>query len=297
MSPKWTFWNKGETISANPSSPLSKVVTLSVPGGSGPIVQDYYAMVTGDFNMSFIPGGAKSVMENVTLNIGGTTLVEPGAEFELPVTAGSDMEVGAVSLIMNFPQDLVEVLDVSMENSGGMLDWNVYNDELRIGWNTQVPISLDAAETMLILKLRTSATFIQGNEIRFSLVSDPLNEMADAQFNTIPKARISVNVFESGTNATPDLPAAERLTLNNFPNPFADNTRITYTLPLSGHVNMWLNDITGRNAGVLVDTRQDAGNYSLNLDAAKLMPGIYTLTLKLETGKEELVKKIKLVVN
>ena len=55
--------------------------------------------------MSFTPAAGKSASESLTLNYAQTMQVQTGTEFELPLYAGMDMEVGAVSLIMNFPSD------------------------------------------------------------------------------------------------------------------------------------------------------------------------------------------------
>ncbi len=61
-----------------------------------------------------------------------------------------------------------------MNNAGGQLDWAVNGDELRIGWNTQNPIYLSASAELVTLKLRTTGKFIQGETIRLTLASDPL---------------------------------------------------------------------------------------------------------------------------
>ncbi len=296
MSPKWTFWNKGETISANPLTTLSKVVTLSVPGGSGPIVQDYYAMVTGDFNMSFVPGGAKSVTENVTLSIGGTTLAEPGVEFELPVTAGIDMEVGAVSLIMNFPTDKLEVTGVFLGSDlTNPMEYAVVGEELRIGWNSLIPVSLQTGEALLTLQLRTIGTLAQGETIRLSLTSDPLNELADGSYNTIQNALLFVDEIGGTTTGVPGVTLNGKLLLENHPNPFVDRTTFTYTLPADGKVTLELSSLLGSISEVLLNEWQTAGTHTFTADLSTYSVGVYTATLRLTGKNDESSRTIKVI--
>jgi hypothetical protein len=61
----------------------------------------------------------------------------------------------------------------------GRLDWAVSGDELRIGWNSLLPVEFDAGEDLVSIRLRTTAEFCQGGEIRFTLTPDPMNELAD----------------------------------------------------------------------------------------------------------------------
>ncbi len=87
-------------------NPYTGPANPSITVAGALITQDFYGLCTGDFNRSFIPGSSKAVSESLTLNYSQTIVVVPDMEFELPLSAGMDMAVGAVSLIMNFPSDL-----------------------------------------------------------------------------------------------------------------------------------------------------------------------------------------------
>jgi hypothetical protein len=283
-------------ISGNPSAPLSKVVTLSVPGGSVPIVQDYYAMVTGDFNMSFVPGGLKSVTENVMLNIGGTTLIEPGVEFELPITAGMVMEIGAVSLIMNFPTDMLEVTGVYLgTDPNSPMEHAVVGNELRIGWNALFPMSLNTGEALLTLKLRTIGTMAQDETIRLSLTSDPLNELADGNYNIIPNAQLFVDEIGGITTGVPEVTLNSKLKLESYPNPFVDQTTFAYTLPKEGRVVLELANMLGSKTVILLDEWQSAGNHTFTADLSRLNVGVYTATIRLHNKSDVITRTIKVI--
>ncbi len=290
----WTFWKTNDqTITQNPSP---TVLTLTVNTGSSPITQNYYGLVTGDFNMSFVPGGLKSVVENVTLNIGGTTLVEPGVEFELPVTAGINMEVGAISLIFDFPTDKLEVTGVYLgTDPNSPVDYAFVGDELRIGWHSLYSMSLNSGEALLTLKLRTIGSMAQGETIRLSLTSDPLNELADGEYNTIPNAQLFVDEIGGTTTGLPEVTLNSNLLLESYPNPFVDRTTFAYSLPKDGKVVLEIADMQGSKTDILLDAMQSAGNHTLTVDMSNYSVGVYTATLRLYSNHDVISRTIKVI--
>ncbi|KAF5055538.1 HYR domain protein [anaerobic digester metagenome] len=294
FNPRWTFWRAGETTITQ--NPLPNVLSISVPAGSAPITQNYYGMVTGDFNMSFVPGGAKSVMDNVMLNTGGTTLVDPGVEFELPVTAGMDMEIGAISLIIDFPADKLEVTGAYLgTDPTSPIEYALVGEELRIGWNALMPMSLTTGETLLTLKLRTTGSLAQGETIRLSLTADPLNELADGNYNTIPNALLFVDEIGGIATGVPDITFSNKLLLECYPNPFVDKTTFAYTLPKEGKVVLEMADMLGSKTDILLDALHAAGSHTFTVDMSSYSVGIYTATLRLHTGNDVISRTIKVI--
>jgi hypothetical protein len=291
----WSFWNTSDMIDDNPG-PLSKVVTISVPNGSAPNIHNYYAQVTGDFNKSFTPGSAKAMMENVMLNIGGTMIVEPGVEFELPVTAGLNMEVGAISLIMDFPADKLEVTGVYLgTDPTSAMEYAVVGNELRIGWNELFPMSLNAGEALLTLKLRTIGSMAQGETIRLSLTSDPLNELADGEYNTIPNAQLFVDEIGGTSTGLPEVTMNSKLLLESYPNPFVDRSTFAYSLPKDGKVVLGITDMQGSKTDILLDALQTAGNHTYTVDLSNYPVGVYTATLRLYSNHDVISRTIKVI--
>lgn len=70
----------------------------------------------------------------------------------------------------------------------------------------------------------------------------------------------------------------------NFPNPFNPVTVINYSLQTSGHVQLAVYDIHGRQIAVLIDNQQNVGNHSVEFHADNLPSGIYFYHLKTSTG-------------
>ena len=292
--PNWTFWRTGETTTTQ--NPLPNVLTISIPNGSGPIVQNYYAMVSGDFNMSFTPGSTKAVENNVILNIGGTMIVDAGVDFELPVVAGMDMQIGAISLIINFPTDKLEVSGVYLgTDPDNTMEYALVDNELRIGWNSLIPISLSTGEALLTLKLRTIGAMAQGETIRLSLTSDPLNELADGDYNTILNALLFVDEIGGTETSVPGVSLNGKLLLESYPNPFVNNVTFAYTLPKEGKVVLEISTMLGSKSDVLLDEWQTAGDHTYTVDMSKYSVGVYTATLKLQSKDDECSRTIKVI--
>ncbi len=80
----------------------------------------------------------------------------------------------------------------------------------------------------------------------------------------------------------------------NFPNPFNPSTVIQYQLPMSSEVKLVVYDMLGREVQPLVNTRQAAGSYQVQFNAASLTSGVYFYRLQagtfVETKKMMLVK-------
>lgn len=95
----------------------------------------------------------------------------------------------------------------------------------------------------------------------------------------------------TGHNA--DLPRAFTLA-QNYPNPFNPVTVIGFELPVSGHVQLSVFDMLGREVATLVDEHTLAGRYQVNFDAGHLSSGIYVYRLraggKIFTQKMTLMK-------
>ena len=88
--------------------------------------------------------------------------------------------------------------------------------------------------------------------------------------------------------------AAKEFTLNqNYPNPFNPSTRITFTIPNSGHTTLKIYNVLGNEVASLLDKDLAQGNYDINFNAADLTSGIYYYTLR--TGNLVETKKMMLL--
>ena len=76
----------------------------------------------------------------------------------------------------------------------------------------------------------------------------------------------------------------------NYPNPFAQETIINYSLAKAAKVNLSVFDLNGRLVKILVNASKDAGQHNARVSRGSLASGIYYY--KLQTGNYSAVKKM-----
>ncbi len=82
----------------------------------------------------------------------------------------------------------------------------------------------------------------------------------------------------------------------NYPNPFNPSTKIDYDLPFDSKVTIALYDITGREAGILVNETKQAGYYTAVLNASSLSSGIYFYRITASSGGNNFIMTKKMVL-
>lgn len=82
------------------------------------------------------------------------------------------------------------------------------------------------------------------------------------------------------------------VTLNVLPNPYANNTNITYSLKHDGQIKLEIFSILGQKVATLVDGYQQSGSYQYQFSAKYFGfdPGMYTI--RIEVNEEVYVKRI-----
>ncbi len=89
-----------------------------------------------------------------------------------------------------------------------------------------------------------------------------------------------------------EIPASFELK-QNYPNPFNPQTTISFDIPEANNVKLEVFDMSGRSAGVLVNSSLNAGTYKFDFNAGELASGIYFY--KLTAGSFVSTKKMILV--
>jgi hypothetical protein len=293
----WTFWKQQDVSDANPPTGLN---SFTVDGDNTTV--NYYGLCVADFNMSYaMPAGLKNSegISSLDLVYGEPVLAAPGTVIELPFHVVDAMNVGAISMILNFPAEFASIEGVSlaeewMEAGMAPAEYNVTDNELRIAWNDQLPLELSESGELLKVRIRLSSAFTSGNTFAFSLVEDPLNELADALYQPIENAVLSTRTIESSTTGTGDM-NEDATSLTCYPNPFFDMLNIRYSLAHDSQVWLEVVNMYGERVTVIVNESQPAGDYKVKLDEVYLNPGIYTLTLRAKSGGNQYIRTTKIV--
>ena len=78
----------------------------------------------------------------------------------------------------------------------------------------------------------------------------------------------------------------------NFPNPFSNETNISFNLPERGNVNVTIYDVYGRQAAQLANGEFAPGQHNVTWEAQDATPGIYFYTV--EYGDNKVTKRMML---
>ena len=89
-----------------------------------------------------------------------------------------------------------------------------------------------------------------------------------------------------------DVPKSYALS-QNYPNPFNPTTKIKYSLPADGFVNIAIYNVLGDKVTEIVNSIQEAGNYEVTFDASKFASGMYLY--RMESGSFVSVKKMMIL--
>ena len=71
----------------------------------------------------------------------------------------------------------------------------------------------------------------------------------------------------------------------NYPDPFSNQTQLSFTIAESGPVSLEVYDLLGRRVGILVDTDLQAGTHSVTFTARNLSSGLYIALLTTMQGE------------
>jgi len=291
FSPEWVFWPSYDFISGNPF-PGSQIPTVQVT--TADLILNFYGLVSGDFNRNFTPGNAKS-NGSVNLSQNGSALLGDGDEMVIPVTAEDAMDITAISLILNYPADKIEVVDVTLANNAPLM-YSTNNGQLRIGYSALMPFVVKQSDPVIFIRVKGLANLTSNEKASFVLAQDPLNEITDMYYQVIPMANLSILSLE-GTVGLEKNNVDPALTLSNVPNPFVHSTVISYEIPAQGMVSLDLYDMTGRNIAQLFHGNQSQGKHAVTLDDQHITPGVYMVTLRVATPQGVINRTIRVVKN
>jgi hypothetical protein len=250
-------------------------------------MNDFASLCYGDVNASYTPPFVKA-SPTIELQTKGVKEVTSFVEFDLPIYVEQDISVGAISLILEYPADMVDVLGVELKSGAAKdLVYTANNGELRVSYYNMEELSLDAKDALVVLNLRTKD--LTGNENVIPMTLDARSELAD-RFATV-----HTNVKLSAPQLV--LTTSEYSLGYNYPNPFNNVTEFEYTLPESGNVSLVVYNSLGDKIAVIVDNEsKDAGSYKVQFDGSQLAAGIYMYKIEVQGESRNYVQTRSMIV-
>ena len=288
----WMFWKAGETTNSN-DNPTDSYPTVSVATSN--VTANIYGLCTGDFNRSFVPGAVRSE-QNAGLLTNREIFANPGDVLDLPIILSQNLLVGAYSLILEFPSELAEIIDIKMNNNEGHLSWAVNDNELRMSWFTEDPVYFSMNDELVSLKLKLKNEFSGDEKISFRLTDNVLNELADERFRRLDNVILLADEIRISTEGINDPENPGNLILNCHPNPADEFTIIDYNLTKEGIVTIELINSYGQPTSIIENEIQNSGSHEILHNTGTMPPGIYIVKINLRTPSTQLQKTTKLII-
>lgn len=247
------------------------------------MVVDFKGLCFGDVDGSYLPPYIKPE-PTIFLENQGVQRVDNGQIVIVPIRVSQAMSAAAVSLIMNYPVDAVEILDVQASYNNQTLVYNTTGNELRIGWYTLNPKVLGKDEVLLNVTMKLKSTV---SALNFNLTAE--TSIADYNGVAFDGKSLNMPVLVNGNQG---------FSLSqNIPNPFANMTQISYTLPEDGQVKLELLDVVGKQIAVLEDKNVAAGTHTFNFSGNELPNGVYFYRMNVSTEAQQFSQTKRMVIS
>ncbi len=226
--------------------------TLSVTGLNNNIIENIKGICVGDINSSYDPSLTKTISN---INFVNSKAIETthGADVNIPVYIHNETLIGAITLYLGYPKESIDFLDLISKAEGLM--YSEKDGKITIAWDDLNPINLKDDEPLLNLKFKLKDSFKVGL-LNFSV--DPQSEFADENADVIKNLKIDIPSIKL------TLPTEYQL-VQNYPNPFNPSTTVKYDLPEDGFVSIEIFNVLGQKVITLVNKKESAGSYRLNL--------------------------------
>ncbi|MCX6272179.1 MAG: T9SS type A sorting domain-containing protein [Bacteroidetes bacterium] len=216
----------------------------------------------------------------------GVQTIQDNQLVQIPVRVTETIDLAAASLVMNFPQNDLDIVSVEAAYDNQTLAFNTVGNQLRIGWYTLQPKTLFRNDVLMTLTVRLKNS---GSSSSLGFELTPESSIADYY---------GIN-FVDKSLAIPALVNSKQgfVLSQNIPNPFKSSTQITYTLPEDGFIKLELLDIVGKQISVLTEGVESAGIHNYTLSANTLSDGVYFYRMSVNTGSQQYSQTKRMVIS
>ncbi len=249
------------------------------------IVSSFKGLCMGDVNGSYLP--PVKAEPSLSLEKSGIAIINDDGTAILPLSMKQEDNYGALSLVLNYPEDAFEILGVEPENGNGLLVYHASEGQLRIAWCTLDAVRNLEKEPILNIRIKVRQPFnILTTESVFTL--DESSTVADSDARTLSERTLLIPRLATTENRF--------YVEQNIPNPFSGTTSLAYSLPEPGKVKITLTDVFGKQLRVLTEREQEAGVHHLELDGHTLAEGVYFYQVCFTSATRQDVETRRMVV-
>jgi len=216
-----------------------------------------------------------------------------GSNVDLPVKIGNQMEIianGQISSMTVFVADVADSEGQSISCQLHLFDQAqsefVYQDETSfhtiaasdLGSYVTLafanPIQVSAGDIILPLASHDGldVSFGTAQKVEQGIV---VGQLADGSYASLIDPNAVMIRVNMNPNASIDSEDASSIELNQYPNPFSDETTVEYTLENASEVSYTLVDLTGKTILDVNEGNVMAGTHEITIDGANLANGVY----------------------
>lgn len=244
--------------------------------GTNMINKSFKGICYGDADGSYIPG--LKTEPSLKLLTSGEIKYKTENPIEIPFVSDRYLNMGALSVILDYPDDLMDIEDVLLPSVEATEDliYSDNNGELRIAWYGLKPLSIEPNEPVFKLKVFMKNRPINQN---ISFILDGASEIGDSKANLETGLCLMIPKL-----INEDIPVGFSLS-QNYPNPFKTLTEISYYLPDNAWVVLKVFNSLGEQISELVNHQELAGWHRVNFNGSSLSAGSYPVKLDIIDAK------------
>ena len=252
----------------------------------GNVYVDFYGISTGDVNGSFIP--LAKVSSALSLEYAGEIYTAGNESFDLPVYLSEATDLGALTLVLHYPPDQLEITGVSSTFSD--LLYTINEGTLRLGWNSIQGAHHNPSTPLLTLHVTRKGERLPEGFVRLYLgeeseLADPAGTILAGKMLTIPVVKpkeLSRQAFELSQNR---------------PNPFSSTSEISFFLPERGSVELTIESLLGEPIQYYDLGSKAAGSHTMVIDCSGLANGMYVYRMNYQASGQKLNASRKLLIS
>ena len=285
MVKSWRFVPTNHVLNNPPWGFPENIVLTGISGKQ--TNQDFYGVKVGDLVASYANPANGGQGKVLTLRTADQTL-QAGQTLSVELEAGAFSDLAALQFALRFDPEQLRLAKIDPLNGLPLAPEHIgahdaENGSLRVLWAGQTPQSLKSASPMLRLQFEV----LEGG----GLLSEVLHlddETLTGQVYTSQSVASGVSLrFQplATTTATDALDSPGLLRLQNYPNPFHQQTTLAFGLPEACEVQLCLYDAGGR--AVRAWKQQcPAGRNELGIDLGDTAIGSFRCELKTPFGAQ-----------
>ncbi len=218
----------------------------------------------GDINGSYNIYSTKATEGSPELKcIPTNTTLIAGETFNLPISVKQNIIPGAVTLHIQFPNDLVDIIGVSF--NGSNVEFNTENGVLSIATYDEKGMVLND-NILLSIKCRVKSN-APSKGVGISLLNQ--NEIADIEGKVISGLQLEapyMNIVDKFDEFKME---------DNFPNPFSTTSTVRIYVPEDASVRLSVLNAMGVEIKSISTEKLSRGWHKLQIDAKELSQGAY----------------------